>query len=69
MAQLIGWRCVLRYGTQEERDALIASLPEKELEIAMSTLDVSDERMMAWVRLAVHDCVRSLQRKPFDAPV
>ena len=67
--ELLRWRTTLRYGTPEERAALAASLSERDVEIAASTLDVLDERVEAWLRLAVRDCLRSLRRRPFDAPV
>jgi hypothetical protein len=65
--ELLRWRLVLRDGTEEEKAALVASLSEQELEIAASTLDVSDERVEAWLRSAMRDCLRYLG--PFDAPV
>ena len=61
MRQLLNWWVVLRYGTTEEREALVARLSEKDLKAAASTLDVSDAQMHEWIREGVRDCARLIR--------
>lgn len=67
--QVLRWWTTLHWGTDDERERLVASLSADDLDEVAALLDMDEEQVLEGLRAAVFECVEELQRTPFYAPV